>query len=111
MSNNQPPPGYGHPTDPQNPYGQQPGYGQVPPQPQYPQQPYGQPQYGQQPYPQYPQQQQLPPWLAPQSPYGPPAPGTRTLASSGDRFLARLIDTGVLLVPALVLYALTAGAG
>ncbi len=151
MSTNQPP-GYGYPSDPQNPYGQQqPGYGQVPPQPQPPygqppQAPYGQgygqapppqqppqqPPYGQQPgpggyppppppygqqqpygqQPPYGQQapygapQQLPQWLSAPSPYGPPAPGTRMLASSADRFLARLIDFGVLLIPNVFLAAI-----
>lgn len=127
------PPGYGYPSD-QNPYGQppQPGqqnpYGQQPPaQPGYgvpqgpydpqPQQPgYGTPppgDYGQQPgygYPPpppggYQQPGQLPPWLGPTNPYGPPPPGTRTLAGPGDRFLARLIDLGVLLIPFLLVEA------
>jgi len=119
MSTNDPS-GYGHPTDPQqnpydkntygppqppaDPYGQQAGpYGQAgpagygPP----PQAPYGQPQgaYGQQ----YPQ------WLSGPNAYGgAPAQGTRTLATAGDRFLARLIDAAVLLVPFILLYAIVA---
>ncbi|MDH6144636.1 putative RDD family membrane protein YckC [Kitasatospora sp. GP30] len=125
-----PPPGYGYPSDPQNPqnpYGQQPsspqsGYG-VPqgpydPQPGYTHQP--QPDYAQQaqpgyvaPPPGYPQQPagyapnpaypQLPYWMTPPSPYGPPQPGSRTLASSADRFLARLIDAVILAIPVVIL--------
>ncbi|MGF1426638.1 RDD family protein [Kitasatospora sp. LaBMicrA B282] len=124
-----PPPGYGYPSDPQNPYGQQPpaqpgygapqgpydplppqqqpGYG-VPPQPEYGQQ---QPGYGYPPPPGgYQQPGQLPSWLGPVNPYGPPAPGTRTLASPGDRFLARLIDLGVLLIPLILIQILVAAA-
>ncbi|MEY9946925.1 RDD family protein [Kitasatospora sp. GAS1066B] len=103
MSNDQPP-GYGYPSDPQNPYGQQPphdqqaygtpGYGQQ--APGYGQQPPG---YGQQPYAAPGYGQQAPGWLAPPNPYGPPAPGTRQLASAGDRFVARLIDLAVLIIP------------
>ncbi|MDH6109983.1 putative RDD family membrane protein YckC [Kitasatospora sp. MAP12-15] len=130
MSNNQPP-GYGYPSDPQNPYGQQPPQG-VPPQNPYGQNPYGQqppagppqgpydpqqpPPYGypqdaqaQQPYA-YPQgapgqqpygqplfgQSAGPAWLGAPSQYGGPG---RTMASAGDRFLARLIDLAVLIIP------------
>ncbi|MFD0264457.1 RDD family protein [Kitasatospora indigofera] len=106
-------PGYGAPQPPygaeqpaygQQPYGGQPGYGQQP----YGQQPYGQPGYGQPPGP----QQAWPQWLAPPAQYGgPPAPGSRTLASAGDRFLARLIDSAVLLVPYLVLGLLLESTG
>ncbi|GAA2153995.1 hypothetical protein GCM10009760_52430 [Kitasatospora kazusensis] len=115
MSTNEPY-GQGQSDGPQqNPYGQapqgsygQPGYGPPPPQSPY-DQPFQQqpphqqqPPYGQQP-PYAPPQQPLPPWLAPASPYGgPPAPGSRVLASPGDRFLARLIDTAVLLIPLIV---------
>lgn len=124
------PPGYGYPSD-QNPYGQQPQpgqqnpYGQQPPaqpgygvpqglyDPQPPQGGYGAPPpggQGQQPgfgYPPpppggYQQPGQLPPWLGPTNPYGPPPPGTRTLVSPGDRLLARLIDVAVLLIPVLL---------
>ncbi|GAA1242506.1 hypothetical protein GCM10009665_36610 [Kitasatospora nipponensis] len=150
MSTNQPP-GYGYPSDPQNPYGQNNPYGQpgqqgapgpgVPPQPGYgqpqdaygypqqpqPQQPpygqqapgYGQPgqeQYGypqqpQQPYAQQPGYGQLPPWLS-EPAYGQHVPGTRTLASPGDRFLARLIDAAVLLIPVILVWTVvTAAAG
>ncbi|MFD9124580.1 RDD family protein [Kitasatospora sp. NPDC059571] len=103
MSSNNPP-GYGYPTDPQqNPYGQQPpapGYGTPPP--------YGQAGYGTAPGapgygPPPAGQQAWPLWLTPPGQYsGPPAPGTRILASAGDRFLARLIDTAVLLIPIIV---------
>ncbi|MFC9326919.1 RDD family protein [Kitasatospora sp. NPDC057015] len=134
-------PGYGPPPPPQQPYGQpgyeqqpyaQPGYGQQPQpaQPGYEQQPYAQPGYGQQPpaqpgygQPPYgqpgyappgygPQQAAWPQWLAAPGPYGgPPAPGTRALASPGDRFLARLIDFAVLLIPCVILWALVASTG
>ncbi|MDI5969095.1 RDD family protein [Streptomyces sp. SL13] len=104
---------YGQPQQPQQPYGQ----------PQQPQDPYGQPQYGQpaggqQPYG-YPQQ---PPYGQPQQPYGypqqpqyggpmgPGGPGSLPLASAGDRFLARLIDGLVLLIP-VVIISFTIGAG
>ncbi|MDH6127186.1 RDD family protein [Kitasatospora sp. GP82] len=109
MSANEPS-GHGYPTDPQNPYGQppqgRPGYGPPqqppPPPPGYGQQPYGTPP----PPPPYGAPQAAwPNWLAAPGPYGgAPAPGTRTLASAGDRFLARLIDTGVLLVPSLLIF-------
>ncbi|WP_035805474.1 RDD family protein [Kitasatospora mediocidica] len=140
MSDNQPP-GYGYPSDPQNPYGQQAPQG-VPPQNPYdqpPQQPYGYPQqppaapgYGtpppgydpqqaQQPYA-YPQPgpgqapygQPLfgaggPPWLATPGQYGGPP---RTMATAGDRFLARLIDLGVLIVPLfLIEFVIASGLG
>jgi uncharacterized RDD family membrane protein YckC len=91
---------YGPPQPPADPYGQAAagpaGYG--PP----PQGPYSQPQgaaYGQQ----YPQ------WLSAPNAYGvAPVPGTRQLAGSGDRFLARLIDAAVLLVPFILLYVIVA---
>lgn len=109
MSTNEPS-GHGNPTDPQrNPYDKD-AYG--PPQPPAdpygqaaagpagygppPQGPYGQPQgaaYG----------QQHPQWLSTPNAYG----GTQ-LATSADRFLARLIDTGVLLVPFILLYVIVA---
>ncbi|MCX5213483.1 RDD family protein [Kitasatospora sp. NBC_00240] len=98
-------PAYGQPPygAEQQPYGGQPGYGQQP----YGQQPYAQPGYGQPPG----AQQGWPHWLAPPASYGgPPTPGTRTLASAGDRFLARLIDFAVLLVPYVVLALLLGGA-
>lgn len=146
MSNNQPP-GYGYPSDPQNPYGQPPQgvppqnpYGQqppgapVPPQNPYgtgapqgpydpPQQPYGYPQdpQAQQPYG-YPQGapgqqaygqplfgQAGPAWLGAPSQYGGPG---RTLATPLDRFLARLIDLAVLIIPVvLVEFVVFAGLG
>ncbi|MFI9104284.1 hypothetical protein ACIGXA_27580 [Streptomyces fildesensis] len=62
MSYNQPPPGYGQPQQPQQPYGQpqpQPGYGGYPQQPQQPQQ-QGWPQ--QQGYPQQQPQQPQQGW-------------------------------------------------
>ncbi|MGK4583787.1 RDD family protein [Kitasatospora sp. HPMI-4] len=106
------------PPPPQSPYDQQ-AYGapQQPygaPQQQYgaPQQPYGAPQqpYGAPPPPPYggAPQANWPHWLSAPGPYGAVTPGTRTLASAGDRFLARLIDTAVLLIPTLVLYVLLA---
>ncbi|MFC8721201.1 RDD family protein [Kitasatospora sp. NPDC057198] len=70
------------------------------------------PGYGppQEPYGQYPQEAGLPGWLAPGVwPGVQPAPGTRVLAAPADRFLARLIDTAVLLVPAVLLYAAVDG--
>ncbi|WP_035850258.1 RDD family protein [Kitasatospora azatica] len=136
MSTNQP--GYGYPSDPQNPYGQQPPQGGVPqgpydPQPGYgvpPQQPpygqpYDQPGYGQQPpppgygvppqqpqqpygYPQQPQQPQ--PGYGQQYPYGAPTPAGLPLATPGDRFLARLIDFGVLLIPLILVQFMIAAA-
>jgi uncharacterized RDD family membrane protein YckC len=107
-----PQPGYGVP--PQQPYGQpqqpQPGYGQPG---------YGQPGYGQQPPPApgydqqaygYPQQPQ--PGYGQQHPYGAPTPAGRPLASAGDRFLARLIDFFVLLIPlGIVQIAVASSAG
>jgi uncharacterized RDD family membrane protein YckC len=92
MSTNDPS-GYGYPSDPQqNPYGQQP-YGAAP------QPPYGQPQ----------STQPWPAWLgAPIPGGGAPAPGTRSLASAADRFVARLIDFGVLLIPTILLYTIVA---
>ncbi|MFE0460579.1 RDD family protein [Kitasatospora sp. NPDC058965] len=144
MSTNQP--GYGYPSDPNNPYGQQqppygggapqgpydppppgygqpqqPGYGQQPPQAPYGQQPpqYGYPQQPQQPqapygYPQQPQpgfgQQPpmggLPHWLLTPNPYGP----QRALATAGDRFLARLIDWAVLIIPVIIIEFVVASA-
>ncbi|MCX4749629.1 RDD family protein [Kitasatospora sp. NBC_01287] len=121
MSNNQPP-GYGYPSDPQNPYGQQPQspygqqpqdpYGQQPPTDQqaygYPQGAPGQPPgYGQQANYGQPGQQSTG-WLGQPNPYGPPAPGTRQLASAGDRFLARLIDLAVLIIPFILIQFLVA---
>ncbi|MGV9270634.1 RDD family protein [Kitasatospora sp. NPDC003701] len=127
----QPPPaqpGYGVP---QGPYDPQPGAG-YPPQAEYP--PPGHPQgapgypppgagypppgtgYPPPGYPQgapagYPQGDGgLPPWVGPASPYGPPPPGSRTLATAADRFLARLIDCGVLLIPLLVVQFVVATA-
>ncbi|MEU1423500.1 RDD family protein [Kitasatospora sp. NPDC005751] len=110
-----PPSGYGHPSD-ENPYGKQPppaqpGYGapQGPYDPQpgaaYPQPGYAQGAPGYPPPAQgYPQGGgQAPPWVGPTGPYGPPPPGSRTLATPADRFLARLIDLGVLLIPLIVL--------
>jgi uncharacterized RDD family membrane protein YckC len=38
----------------------------------------------------------------PRNPYGPVAPGGAPLAGFGDRFLARLIDIAVLIVPTMV---------
>ncbi|MFD7900755.1 RDD family protein [Kitasatospora sp. NPDC059747] len=123
-------PGYGYPSEPnpQNPYGQQPpqqpGYGV--PQGPYDPQPGGPgpgtppPGYGYPPpqggYPQgggYPTSgPQLPPWLGAPNPYGPTAPGTRVLANPGDRFLARLIDALVLLIPLLIVqFAVAAAIG
>ncbi|MFB7948777.1 RDD family protein [Kitasatospora phosalacinea] len=70
------------------------------------------PGYGppQDPYGQYPQGAGLPGWLAPTPPPGAqPVPGTRVLAAPVDRFLARLIDTAVLLIPFVVLAIATAG--
>ncbi|GAA2125036.1 RDD family protein [Kitasatospora saccharophila] len=60
---------------------------------------YGSPQ---EPYGQYPQGAGLPGWLAQTPPGGQPAPGTRVLAAPLDRFLARLIDVAVLLVPLVI---------
>ncbi len=110
MSNSNP--GYGYPNEPNNPYGsqqpqqpQQP-YGGVPPQ-----SPYGQPAGGGQPYgyPQQPQQQPQSPYGSNQQvPYGYPSqpqygmPGQPRLATSGDRFLARLIDAAVMLIPVIL---------
>jgi uncharacterized RDD family membrane protein YckC len=101
----QPPPGYGQaPQSP--PYGTpaQPGYGQQPAYPQPPQQPYGQqPGYGQAPPP--------PPGYG----YGGagagdmvniPGAGTFKLASMGQRFLARLIDAVIFIVPAIIIGAI-----
>ncbi|MBV6700197.1 RDD family protein [Kitasatospora aureofaciens] len=121
-----PPPGYGNPSE-QNPYGQQPppaqqpGYG-VPQGPYDPQSGPGTPPpgpgtpppgYGYPPPPPggYPQgDAQLPPWLGAANPYGPPTPGTRTLANPGDRFLARLIDAAILLIPLIVVQFVIASA-
>ncbi|MEV4557606.1 RDD family protein [Kitasatospora sp. NPDC049285] len=90
MSSNTPP-GYGAPQDPyeKNPYGQQqppqtPGYG-TPPPAGYGTPGYGAPGYGA-------PQGQLPGWLGQVPPGMPPAPGTRTLATPVDRFVARLLD-------------------
>ncbi|MFE7900032.1 RDD family protein [Streptomyces sp. NPDC057424] len=101
------PPGYGYPSD-QNPHGQQPPPGHGAPQGPYEPQPGS--GYPPPPPPGYPQGDgQLPPWLGPAGPYGPPPPGNRTLANPGDRFLARLIDFGILLIP-LILVQLTVAA-
>ncbi|MER5867240.1 RDD family protein [Kitasatospora sp. NPDC002040] len=83
------PPGNGNPSE-QDPYGKQP-----PPQ---------QPGYGYPPQSGYPQGGgQIPPWLGATNPPGSPAaPGTRVLANPGDRFLARLIDFGILLIPLIL---------
>lgn len=48
--------------------------------------------------------------MAPPNPYGPPAPGTRQLASILDRFLARLIDLAVLLIPIFLIEVVAAAA-
>ncbi|WP_033213079.1 RDD family protein [Kitasatospora phosalacinea] len=49
-----------------------------------------------------------PAWLGPTpSPGAQPAPGTRALAAPLDRFLARLIDGAVLLVPLVVISLIT----
>ncbi|MFE7561603.1 RDD family protein [Kitasatospora sp. NPDC057500] len=69
---------YGHPYGEQQPFGQ-PGYGTPP------QQPYGPPEGS---------------W-----PHGHPQPGGRPLAPIGERLVARLIDTCVLIVPTVLLYA------
>ncbi|WP_324789772.1 RDD family protein [Streptomyces sp. H51] len=93
------PPGYGYPSD-QNPYGQQPAPGYGAPQGPYDQQS-GQ-GYPPPPPPGYPQGAgQLPQWLGQPGPYG-PQPGNRTLANPADRFLARLIDFGILLIPLIL---------
>ncbi|MCZ2523383.1 MULTISPECIES: RDD family protein [Streptomyces] len=120
MSGNQPP-GYGYPQggSGQDPYGQQNPYGQQPQQNPYGQQPPQQNPYesggyaapgtppaaGGNPYDQgqYAQGQYT------QAPYGAPggAPaGMPPLAESGQRFLARLIDTGVLIAFFVVATAL-----
>ncbi|GAA1968539.1 RDD family protein [Kitasatospora viridis] len=118
-----PPPGYGYPSDPQNPYGQQPpaqpGYGapQGPYDPLPPQQGAGaygapppadygqQPGYGTPPPPGYGAQQ--PGYGATPPPgygYPPGMPQQQgTLAQPLDRFLARLIDAAILLIPVIVL--------
>ncbi|MGW2250022.1 RDD family protein [Kitasatospora sp. NPDC001660] len=113
-------PGYGYPSEPnpQNPYGQQPpqqqpGYG-VPQGPYDPQTGPGTPPpgYGYPP-PQggYPQSgAQLPPWLGTPNPYGPTPHGTRVLANPGDRFLARLIDFAILLIPLYIVQFVVATA-
>ncbi|MGW4802881.1 RDD family protein [Kitasatospora sp. NPDC004272] len=67
---------------------------------------YGSPQ---DPYGQYPQGAGLPGWLARTPPGVQPAPGTRVLAAPLDRFLARLIDLAVLLVPAVLLFVVVGG--
>jgi uncharacterized RDD family membrane protein YckC len=43
--------------------------------------------------------------MTPPTPYGPPPPGSRQLASAADRFLARLIDVVILAIPTVVLAA------
>ncbi|MEV7780823.1 RDD family protein [Kitasatospora sp. NPDC088351] len=111
-----PPPGYGYPSE-QNPYGKQPpaqpGHGApqgpydpqsgpgYPPPPPPPGPGYPPPGSGYPPPPGYPQGGgQIPPWLGP----------GRTLAGPGDRFLARLIDCLVLLIPLLVIQLTVASA-
>jgi uncharacterized RDD family membrane protein YckC len=130
-----PPPG----PNPDNPYGQQPPqqpYGQPPQQPQqpygYPQQqaPQGVPPQGGQPAYGYPQQAQAgygqqpaQPGYGygyPQAPPGGPAQaangyvnlpglGSARLATMGQRFLARLIDSGIYLVLYLIVLAMGIG--
>ncbi|MFJ9950768.1 RDD family protein [Kitasatospora sp. NPDC091207] len=112
-----PPPGYGYPSD-QNPYDKQPppaqsGYG-VPQGPYDPQPGAGHPQAGHPqgtpgyPPPGYPQTGPGYPQAGP----GYPPPGSPALATPADRFLARLIDFGVLLIPLIVIQlTVTAAAG
>ncbi|WP_405013787.1 RDD family protein [Kitasatospora sp. NBC_01539] len=112
------PTGHGRPTDPgQNPYGStakenpygEPGgpapSGQAPP---------GGVPHARQPFEGTPQGDgrygsPLPRWLTPRGYGGPVPPGSRTLASFGERFLARLVDFAVLLVPSVVLFVLFGG--
>jgi uncharacterized RDD family membrane protein YckC len=114
-----PPPGYGQPPPQagQPHYGQQPppGYGQPPPQQGQP--PYAQPSYGG--YPATP-----PPYGYGQTPYQPtayapvvaagaqlvelPGVGVVKIATIGQRFLARLIDSVLYLVLFLILLAVGA---
>ncbi|MFE0631001.1 RDD family protein [Streptomyces sp. NPDC058864] len=107
MSSNQPP-GYGYPqggSGDQNPYGQQP-YGQQP-------HPQGQNPYDQQPFP---QQQQ--PYAYPQQgpgygqmPTDPALAGMPPLATSGQRFLARLIDALIFIPVAVVVFLIVGFSG
>ena len=99
-----PPPGYGQPQ-----YGQPqyppPGYGQ----PQYGQSQYGQPQYGQPQYGQPGAMPAPPPGMSPYGyGYGAPVPGGR-IAGMGARFGALVLDTIVLAVPTIIIYAITGG--
>lgn len=110
MSSNTPP-GYGPPQEPnpygQNPYGQQPpasGYGYPQGQQQPPAPGYGYPQ-GQQPGYGAPQGG-WPGWLGTTPPGVPPTPGVRVLASFGERFLARLIDWAILLIPSYIVMSI-----
>lgn len=114
------PPAFGQQPPQSPPYGQpaQPAYGQQPPQsPPYGQQPpqYAQQQYGQ---PQYPQQQygQAPQYGAPPPGYGTggdfvtiPGAGNFKLADMGQRFLARLIDALIAIVPAVIIGVVIVG--
>ncbi|GAA3239100.1 RDD family protein [Actinocorallia longicatena] len=95
-------PPQGQPSEPPN-YGQpqQPGYQQgQPPQQGYPQQP-GQPGFQQG---QYPPPGQYAQHGAPQGQYPPPAAGSGNHIML-DRFLARLIDGAIMLIPAIVINA------
>ena len=117
-----PPPGGTDPSQPQHgqpppQYGQQPppGYGQPPPQP-------GQPQYGQQPYAGYPAAPPTSPYGYGQPPYQPtayapvvaagaqlielPGVGVVKIATIGQRFLARLIDSALYAVIFFILLAI-----
>ncbi|WAL71356.1 RDD family protein [Kitasatospora sp. YST-16] len=52
----------------------------------------------------------FPGWLGPTPPPGAqPVPGTRVLAAPVDRFLARLIDAAVLIVPLIIVAVITMG--
>ncbi|MQA25843.1 MAG: RDD family protein [Micromonosporaceae bacterium] len=107
-------------TNPYDPSGgypggqQQPGYGPPPGgQPGYGQQPGGQPAYGQQPgygaQPGgYPPQQPGGYGQPPGGAYGQPGGGLGQPASMGTRFLARLIDTALFFVPAMIIYCIGA---
>jgi uncharacterized RDD family membrane protein YckC len=108
-------PGYGQSADPwaQPSYGQQPGYGQPGyPPPGYPQHQYGPSPYGQPGYPPagYPQQYgptpygqgYLPPAGAQNSMMQIPGLGAVKVASIGQRFLARLVDSVIYFVVLLI---------
>lgn len=113
-------PGYGQPAGQQPGYGQppygqpqQPGYGQQPPG--YGQQPYQQP-YGQQPYAQPGGYPSAPGYSAyGQTPAGPSGYvqlaglGTVKVAGVGQRFLARLIDSAIYVVVAIIMFAIGLG--